>query len=110
MTTPIPSKLPFPHVPLTRISGKPTNASFRKLRKEVYANARAISSQRGGGQHGHLGIVMSNAAYMARVGAAWDLPPHPGAQPNVPANAFGYQVNEAYRQHQTLLDKHCLAE
>ena len=102
--------LPFPHVPLTRIHGQPTNSTFRTLRKEIYANARAISSQWGGGQHGHLGLVMPNAEYQARFNAAWDLPAHPGAQPILPANPTAHQINEANRQHRALLDEHRVAE
>ena len=40
--------LPFPLPKLSPIQGKPTNASIKILKKEVYANARAIPSQRGG--------------------------------------------------------------
>ena len=110
MTTNMQLALPFPHVPLTKIHGQPTNATFRTLRKEIYANARAISSQRGGGQHGHLGLVMADAEYVARFNATWDLPPHPGAQPNLPANPTAHQINEANRQHRALLDKHRIVE
>ena len=48
MTMTTPTQLPFPHVPLTKIHGKPTHTAIALLKKEVYANARAIDSQRGG--------------------------------------------------------------
>jgi hypothetical protein len=41
-------KFPFPHPTLTEVTGKPDAASLRQLRKEIYANARAVHSERGG--------------------------------------------------------------
>jgi hypothetical protein len=73
--------LPLPHAQLTPISGKPTAAAIRQLKKELYANARSIHSDRGGGLNGHLGIVMPTAAYVIRAGAAFNEPHHPGIQP-----------------------------
>ena len=48
---------------LTKIDGEPTNTSYRKLLVEVYANAMSVLSNRGGGEHGHLGAIMSPKAY-----------------------------------------------
>jgi hypothetical protein len=63
MTT---TTLPFPHVELTKIHGKPTAASIKQLKKEIYANARSIHCELGGGTNGYLGTVMPNAAYFIR--------------------------------------------
>jgi hypothetical protein len=49
---------PLPHAQLTLIQGKPTAAAIRQLKKELYANARSIHSDHGGGLNGHLGLVM----------------------------------------------------
>jgi len=87
------SALTFLHPKLTAILGKPTNTALTQLTKEIYANARAIPSTRGGGGHGHLGLVMPIAEYMLLTGVAFQLPAHPGP---VPVHAVG--ANAATRQ------------
>jgi len=82
METP-PSSLAFPHPRLTPIIGTPTNSTVKLLTKEVYTNARAIPSTRGGGNHGHLGFVMPAAEYLTLAGTPFTLPPHPGDTPNI---------------------------
>ena len=73
--------LTFPHPKLTPIIGTPNNTALKHLTKELYANARAIPSTRGGGGHGHLGLVMPAAEYMVVTGVAFQLPAHPGPGP-----------------------------
>ena len=75
------STLTFPHPKLTPIIGTPNNTALKHLTKELYANARAIPSTRGGGGHGHLGLVMPAAEYMVVTGVAFQLPAHPGPGP-----------------------------
>jgi hypothetical protein len=41
----------------------PTPQVVRQLRKEVYANAQAVDTSLGGGQFGHLGLVMPDDEY-----------------------------------------------
>jgi hypothetical protein len=70
------------HDPLTPIEGRPTPEAVRKLRQELYANVRGITSDLGGGQHGHLGLLMPAADYLALPGAAaYILPPTRPALP-----------------------------
>ena len=45
----------------------------------MYANARSIESNAGGGAHGYLGLVMPDVEYQLLVGVAWADPVHPGA-------------------------------
>lgn len=73
--------LTFPHATLTPVSGKPTSTSIKLLTKELFTNARAIPSTRGGGAHGHLGLALDAVAYLALTGQAFDLPAHPGPSP-----------------------------
>ena len=97
--------LPFPHRPLTRIEGKPDNATIKRLKREVYANARVIPSNRGGGANGHLGLVMDNAAYTTRAGVPWTEPAHPGPSPVHQPFATPAQIAKNNRQFQATLDK-----
>jgi hypothetical protein len=70
------------HDPLTPIEGRPTPEAVRKLRQELYANVRGITTDLGRGQHGHLGLLMPAADYLALPGAAaYILPPTRPALP-----------------------------
>jgi hypothetical protein len=93
------TKYPFPHPILTEITGKPDAASLRQLRKEVYANARAVHSERGGGANGHLGIVMPNAQYVIRTLQVFAVPVHPGLQPAHANNASSALITAVNRQY-----------
>ena len=74
-------KFNFPYASLTPIDGKPTNTTLQVLQRQLYTNARSVPSARGGGNHGHLASVLSNADYLARVGIPFVVPVHPGLPP-----------------------------
>jgi hypothetical protein len=79
------TKYPFSRPTLTAVTGKPDAASLCQLSKELYANARAVHSEGGGGKNGqHLGIVMPMPPYVMRTMQAFVVPVHPGVQPNHP--------------------------
>ena len=73
--------LTFAHPELTPINGEPTSSSLSLLQKELYANARQIYSTRGGGNHGHLRIMLTDVAYITRTNAIFIIPVHPGVAP-----------------------------
>lgn len=91
--------IPFPHPILTPILSKPTAATIKQLKKEVYANARSVHSERGGGMNGHLGIVMAVAPYVVRAGVNFDEPVHPGVQAEHLPAATAAQITAANRLH-----------
>jgi hypothetical protein len=95
----------FPHATLTPLHGKPTSATIKLLQREVFANARAIHSTRGGGANGYLAICMTDAIYLARAGQAFIIPVHPGPQPVHAAAATVAQITATNREwDQELLD------
>jgi hypothetical protein len=102
------SSLTFPHPILTPITTKPTNSTLQVLQREIYANARAIHSTRGGGAHGHLAIIMPAANYLARVGQAFVTPVHPRPAPVHAVNATNAQITETNRQYAADLAEHSL--
>ena len=53
----------FEYPTLTKIAGEPSFESLRNLHDEIKSNAMSVASTLGGGQHGHLGLVLSNADY-----------------------------------------------
>ena len=81
MTTIPTGKDLYPYPALTKINGEPTYTTISTLQREIYANARAIDSPFGGGQNGHLGLVMDNTAYTTQAGVAFNAPAHPGDAP-----------------------------
>jgi hypothetical protein len=91
------------HDPLTPIEGKPTQEAIRKLRQELYANVRGITTDLGDGQHGHLGLLMPDADYLALPGAAAyilpltrpDLPPYNGTAGAREELAARYKLQQA---------------
>lgn len=86
----------FPLPVLTVIHGKPGPTDIRLLRREVYGNAKSVPSLRGGGQNGHLALVMNPADYLLQPGAiAFVAPIHPGIPPVHGANATQAQINAA---------------
>jgi len=101
--------LAFPHPTLTKISGQPSNTSITLLTREIYANAHAIPSLRGGGAHGHLGVVMSDATYQLLTTITFTLPNHPGANPNHPSSATSAQIQESIWAFNSVLSELSLA-
>jgi hypothetical protein len=75
------SKFTFPHETLTPLIGKPTNTTLQLMQRQLFTNARSVPSSRGGGVHGHLAMLLSDADYLARAGVAFDVPVHPGPPP-----------------------------
>ena len=47
----------------TPIHGTPTNKSLKRLKTELRANASSVKSELGGGDHGYLGLVLTNEEY-----------------------------------------------
>jgi hypothetical protein len=76
---------------INKIHGLPTFETLSKMKKELQLNAALVPSALGGGAHGYLGILLSDAAYCAKSGndATTGLPKlfikpiFPGDQPNI---------------------------
>ena len=82
----------------------PTHLTLATLHRELNTYAAAIESNTGGGQHGHLALVMSDAAYMAIANQQFHAPVHPGPNP-VPGNTQ-HQIIENNRLHAAALQEH----
>jgi hypothetical protein len=79
----------FPHPILPTVQGEPDYQTIHAIRKLLQANARAIDTHFGGGDLGHLGLIVSDAAYpiVAPTGEngpiLWVIPTSPGRAPAV---------------------------
>jgi hypothetical protein len=61
---------------------------------------------RGGGNNGHITLLMENAAYITRAGVPFLLPAHPGAAPNHAVGASAATIAENIRCfNQVLADR-----
>jgi len=90
-------KIVFPHSTLTPINGKPTNTTLQLLQRQLFTNARAITSPRGGGTNGHLALLLDDDTYLARAGTPFLIPMHPGPAPEHIAGATAAQIAETNR-------------
>jgi hypothetical protein len=74
----------LPHDPLTPLDPNrpPSARTLRILRKELYANAAAVPSTRGGGAFGHLGMIMPTQDYEAISGGVAFVDPTVPTVPN----------------------------
>jgi len=68
---------------ITKIDGQPTDEDLNLLTKELTNAAGSIATQNGGGEHGHVGMVIDEADYItfSRTGARFVVPTNPGPYP-----------------------------
>ena len=76
---------------LTKIHGEPTYDTIKTLHDQIKANAASVPSTLGGGNLGHLGLVITPQQYALISNAPFDRPPHPG-QCVIPANSTQAQI------------------
>ena len=70
----------FKYMVPSPITGEPTHKSLKRLKTELRANVSSIDTDLGGGDHGYLGLVLTDVEY-ARI--------TPTPQPFVPLNFSG---------------------
>ena len=86
------AKTYFEYPRLTKIHGEPSFDTLKPFRNEIKANLASVSSELGGGIHGHLGLGFRAVDYNSITpGTPYVRPVHPGATPAVGAT-----------QHETL--------
>ena len=71
----------FPNATLPTIHGEPTYETINDIVQHMYANAATVSCPLGGGQHGHIGLIMKPALYQTLSEAAFVRPLDPGPLP-----------------------------
>lgn len=76
--TAIDYKVYFEFPNLTKIHGEPTFDSIKQLHNEIKANSQNVQSNLGGGQYGHLGLVLNVQQYALLSNAPFIRPAHPG--------------------------------
>jgi hypothetical protein len=77
----------FPHPILPTVEGEWDYQTIHATRKFLQANSRSIDTHLGGGTLGHLGLIISDAAYSkiapptAGEPTFWETPNAPGRVP-----------------------------
>jgi hypothetical protein len=93
----------FPHPVLPTVQGEPDYQTIHATRKFLQANFRAIDTHLGGGTLGHLGHIISDAAYTMIAPTTneeptlWVTPNAPG---RAPAAADGTAAQISAARHQ----------
>jgi hypothetical protein len=95
-------KLFFEYTDLDRIHGEPNPENLLRFQKQLKANARSVYSNLGGGQHGHLFLVLSDTAYALISNTPFTRPTHPGTLA-IPAGSTEAQIQGLKDAHQAQL-------
>ena len=75
----------FPPPILPKQPGKPSYGSIRDTYRLLTANAASIESPFGGGQNGHLGLVLTTTKYALFSQDPFIRPAEPSCTPHIPA-------------------------
>ena len=88
----------FPYSTLTAVPGKPTYAAIEQTQRKIFAFASSITSLRGGGQHGELGLAKTPSDYyLVAPATTYIHPVHPGDPPTYDGmNHRDIHVNEGH--------------
>jgi len=90
------------HETLTKLPNdrEPRPQDIQTLKKEVCENLKGIYTARGGGAHGHLALVMTDADYRAISinNVPFEIPIHPGDSPQHAPNATEFEMQETYQK------------
>ena len=80
----------FEYRTLPKIHGEPDYSQLKNLKDKLRTNALKITSDLGGGAHGHLGLVLLPTEYENASATPYNKPSHPGPL-TVPAAATARQ-------------------
>ena len=92
---------------LTKIHGEPTYDTLKQLHNQLKANATTVPSNLGGGQHGHLGLVLTPTKYALISQTPFVKPAHPGVYVPDPNNTQHMQLTleKAHKERLRVFDE-----
>ena len=69
--------------PITKIDGQPSEEALSKLKLELAEGLASIPTLNGGGQHGHIGLIIPEPEYTAfsHNGERYEIFSNPGPYP-----------------------------
>ena len=83
---------------LDTIHGEPTFTTLLRMKKQLKANAIAVTSDLGGGQFGHLGLVLTPQDFARLSPVPYVRPAHPGALV-IPAGTAQHEAIRLREEH-----------
>jgi hypothetical protein len=89
----------FLHSSLPKVTGEPTCKDLKVVWRLLNTNDMSVASYKGGGRHGHLGIIMTNEEYFAIAVDVFPLPNIPGPSAAVVAGMTAAVIAETTRLH-----------
>jgi hypothetical protein len=89
----------FPHSNLLKVTGEPTFEYLKIICRLLNSNAVSVSSYEGGGKHGHLGIIKTNAEYFAVTTDVLLSPKNLGPAATIVVGMTAVQIAEIARLH-----------
>jgi hypothetical protein len=89
----------FPAKTIPHIQGEPDYASINDMVQILYSNAASLATTLGGGQHGHIGCIMTPILYATLSNTPYDNLDDPGQIPMLPANASAAAQEASRIQH-----------
>ena len=84
----------------TPIQGAPTNKTLKRLKQELRANASSVESDLGGGDHGYLGLVLTDDDYTSVSNTPFIAPTYPTALDIPPGSdqVTALNLRETYKE------------
>jgi hypothetical protein len=91
---------------VTKIHGQPTSHDLTILEKEIIATLANIPTSLGGGNHGHVGVIMNPMEYNTMSGGMdFVYPVNPGIYPTgLTVNATAGTSARAEAEHKELIN------
>jgi hypothetical protein len=90
----------FPNKTIPTIHGEPDYAAISNIVQLMYGNAASLPTTLGGGQHGHVGLIMTPILYTTLSNTPYTLPVDPGPSPIHARNAAGAAIETTRLNHQ----------
>jgi hypothetical protein len=86
----------FPTKTIPTISGELDYASISSMVQLMYGNAASLPTTLTGGQHGHVGLIMTPILYATLSGTNYESPDDPGNDILQPA---GWAADRKHQRH-----------
>eukprot|EP00957_Ditylum_brightwellii_P076999 5852190-Ditylum_brightwellii.AAC.1 len=90
---------PFPNTLIPKIQGPLTYKNPYKIQKLLMENVASVETQYGGGNHGHLGLVINTTRYVQEAGQRFIIPPNPGSTAIMPCQFMSKAEAETIQQN-----------
>eukprot|EP00957_Ditylum_brightwellii_P060389 4584996-Ditylum_brightwellii.AAC.1 len=101
----------FVYKTLPIIDGQPTYADINKMSKMLYANTAKVPTTLGGGNKGHIRLIMKVLVYATISTTAYVAPTEPTMPTNVGGTAAERELAlRQYKVEKTIFNKHVTIE